>query len=108
MKANNPIFETLLKAGEIDKTVHEPARLLILSILYVIDSVDFVFLNKQTGLTRGNLSTHMKKLEEAGYVLVEKEFVEKKPVTLYSITDEGGEALRTYRDLMQALLNELG
>ena len=108
MKANNPIFKTLLKAGEIDKTVHEPARLLILSILYVIDCVDFVFLIRQTGMTRGNLSTHMKKLEEAGFVLVEKEFVEKKPVTLYSITEDGSEALRTYRDLMQSLLNELG
>ncbi len=107
MKTNNPIFETLKRAGEIDKIVHEPARLMILSILFVIESADFVFLNRQTGLTRGNLSTHMKKLEDAGYVLVKKEFLEKKPVTLYSITNAGEEALQTYRDLMQSLLDEL-
>lgn len=107
MKQNNPIFETLLTAAKIDKIVHEPARLLILSILFVIESADFVFLNQQTELTRGNLSTHIRKLEDAGYVLVKKEFVEKKPMTVYSITKEGSQALGDYRDLMKKFLNEL-
>ena len=55
MDKKNPLFDTLLIAGEIDKVVHEPARLMLLSILYVIDSADFVFLLNQTGLTRGDL-----------------------------------------------------
>jgi DNA-binding transcriptional ArsR family regulator len=67
MPTRNPIFDILLSIQEIDRTVHEPARLLILSMLYVIDSADFVFLHNQSGLTRGNFSTHITRLEEANY-----------------------------------------
>ncbi|MDX1402497.1 MAG: transcriptional regulator, partial [Kiloniellales bacterium] len=88
MGAKHPAFESLLIAGEIDKIVHEPARLMLLSILYVIDSADFVFLHNQTGLTRGNFSTHMSKLEGAGYIHVTKEFADRRPMTILQITDE--------------------
>lgn len=107
MAKPNPIFDVLLLTGEIDKTVHEPARLLILSMLYVIDSADFVFLHTHSGLTRGNFSTHISKLEETGYIHVEKKFVERKPTTLYQITSDGRSALETYRQLMEKILSEL-
>ena len=107
MKKKELLFEALLIAGEIDKVVHEPARLLILSILYVIDSADFVFIHNQTGLTRGNISTHMSKLEGAEYIQVTKEFVNRKPVTVLSITEKGRTALKTYREQMKKILAEL-
>lgn len=107
MATRNPIFDVLLSAVDIDKTVHEPARLMILSILYVIDSADFVFLHKQSGLTRGNFSTHMSRLDEVKYVEVKKEFVDKKPTTIYSITAAGRTVLETYREQMKKILAEL-
>jgi DNA-binding MarR family transcriptional regulator len=103
----NPLFDVLLLAGELDKTVHEPARLMILSMLYVIDSADFVFLHKQSGLTRGNFSTHISKLEESNYIEVRKEFIDKKPTTIYSISAQGRAALEHYRDQMKKILTEL-
>jgi DNA-binding MarR family transcriptional regulator len=107
IKKSKPLFDILLTAGEIDKTVHEPARLMILSMLYVIDSADFVFLQNQSGLTRGNFSTHMTRLEEEGYVQVKKEFIGKRPATTYSISKKGRKALEMYRDQMKKILAEL-
>ena len=107
MTEKNPLFKVLLLTAEIDKTVHEPARLLILSMLYVIDSADFVFLHGQSGLTRGNFSTHISKLEEERYITVNKKFVDKKPTTIYKITDPGRSALEKYREKMKKILAEL-
>lgn len=107
MMNKNPIFDVLLLAGNLDKTVHEPARLMILSMLYVIDSTDFVFLHNQSGLTRGNFSTHISKLEEKEYIEVKKEFINKKPTTIYSISKMGRAALEQYRDQMKRILAEL-
>lgn len=103
----DPIFAPLLAAGELDKTIHEPARLMLLSILSVLNQADFVFLNHLTGLTRGNLSTHMSRLEEAGYIRVDKEFVDRRPVTGLSITRDGRAALEAYRETMRNFLDEL-
>jgi len=83
--------------AEIDRVIHEPARLLVLCNLYVLESADFLFLIRRTCLTRGNLSAHMRKLETAGYVDVEKTFVERLPLTVYSITQTGRKALQRYR-----------
>lgn len=91
----------------IDKLVHEPARLLLLACLYVVDAADFVFLLGQTGLTAGNLSSHVSKLEEAGYVDVEKGFAGKRPQTVLRLTDQGRTAVRFYRDTMSELLGSL-
>lgn len=107
MAKHNPIFDVLLLAANLDKTVHEPARLLILSMLYVVDSADFVFLHHQSGLTRGNFSTHISRLEEKKYIEVKKEFVDKKPTTIYSISGVGQNALDTYREQMKKILAEL-
>ena len=76
----------------IDRLVHEPARLLILSQLYVVEACDFLFMQKRTGLTKGNLSSHLAKLENAGYVQIAKEFEGKRPRTLLKLTASGREA----------------
>jgi DNA-binding MarR family transcriptional regulator len=86
--------------AQIDRVIHEPARLLVLCNLYVLESADFLFLIRRTGLTRGNLSAHMRKLETAGYVDVEKTFVDRLPLTVYRITKAGRTALQTYREQM--------
>jgi len=78
--------------GNVDRLVHEPARLLILSHLYVIEACDFLFMQKQTGLTKGNLSSHLAKLEDAGYVEIIKEFQGKRPRTLLRLTPSGRNA----------------
>ncbi len=91
----------------IDKLIHEPARLILMANLYVVDSADFLFLMNQTGLTFGNLSSHMSRLEAAGFINVEKEFVDKKPVTRLSLTDVGREAFTDYKDRMRHLFSEL-
>ncbi len=97
----------LLPLGDLDPIIHAPARLAILTYLYVVESVDYVFLMRQTGLTWGNLSSHLAKLEEAGYVAVEKEFQGKKPHSMVHLTDRGREAFREYRRSMQQVLNDL-
>ncbi|GAG18400.1 unnamed protein product [marine sediment metagenome] len=88
----------------IDRLVHQPARLMILAILYIVESADFLYLMHQTGLTRGNLSSHMSRLEGASYVEIKKEFVGKIPRTLLRLTGKGREAFQTYRqDMIQVL-----
>ncbi|NHK31737.1 MAG: transcriptional regulator [Asgard group archaeon] len=77
---------------------------MILSYLYVIESADFVFLRGQTDLTWGNLSSHISKLEEKQYVVVEKEFIRKKPRTMVKITEKGKQALLNYREKMKKIL----
>jgi len=89
---------------EIDRLIHEPARLIIMANLYVVDEADFVYLTQQTGLTHGNINTHMARLQEGGYVAVEKMFVGNRPRTVYRITEEGRMALRQYRQHVGNLL----
>lgn len=93
--------------SEIDRIIHEPARLLIMAYLFVVESADFLFLERQTGLTRGNLSSHLGKLEDAGYVLIKKEFVDKIPRTLLALTPSGRQAFSAYRDNIKQVLDEL-
>jgi DNA-binding MarR family transcriptional regulator len=90
---SNPSLASLT---ELDRVVHEPARLVVMSLLYVVDSADFTFLMNQTGLTWGNLSAHMSKLEEASYVEVEKSFKGRRPNTSFRLTSQGREAFRAY------------
>jgi len=93
--------------ASIDQVIHAPARLMVLSYLYVVDSVDYVFLMRLTGLTWGNLATHLNKLEEAGYIQIEKTFQGKKPHSTVSLTDQGREAFRAYKKSMQQVLDDL-
>ncbi|KPK88654.1 hypothetical protein AMJ80_10825 [bacterium SM23_31] len=92
---------------DIDKVIHEPARLMILANLYVVERADFIFLMRQTGLTQGNLSSHMSKLEAAGYIEIKKEFISKKPHTVLLLTNEGRAALKSYIRSMKQVFNGL-
>jgi len=92
---------------DIDTLVHEPARLNIMAQLYVLEGADFLFLMRQTGLTFGNLSSHLGKLEYAGYVNVKKEFVGKKPHTMLRLTEKGRTAFRRYMQTMRQVFDEL-
>lgn len=99
--------ELLQPIADIDRTIHAPARLMILAFLSVVESADFTFLLNQTGLTRGNLSSHLSKLEQAGYVSIEKEFVDRIPRTLIRLTPDGREAIGNYRQNMRHVLDQL-
>ena len=89
---------------DIDRVIHEPARLLLLAHLFGAESADFLYLVRQTGLTKGNLSAHLRKLEEAGYVAVEKMFVDRLPLTVFRLTDAGRDAIGAYRKQMSDIL----
>jgi DNA-binding MarR family transcriptional regulator len=93
--------------GEIDSLIHSPARLRVMTYLYVVDSIDFVYLKRVTSMSWGNLSTHLTKLEEGGYVKLSKSFEDKKPKTMIELTGEGREAFRRYKDDMQQALGNL-
>lgn len=97
----------LKQLADIDPVVHSPARLMVLTYLYVVDSIDFVYLKRITGLSWGNLSTHLTKLEDAGYVKIEKTFQDKKPHTMIQLTEEGRSAFRDYKDSLQEVLGNL-
>lgn len=92
---------------DIDRVVHDPTRLRILSCLFVVDAADFLFLMRQLGLTQGNLSSHMTRLEAANYVHVEKGFENRRPKTLLRLTPEGRAAVERYAIQMQRLLTGL-
>jgi DNA-binding transcriptional ArsR family regulator len=86
-------FEQL---ANLDRRVHEPTRLAILAALSACERADFLFLQRITGLTKGNLSSHLSKLEEGGLVEIEKRFVDKKTQTLVRLSSSGREAIDSY------------
>lgn len=92
---------------DLDRLVHEPARLQILSQLYVVSRADFLFVLQRTGLTRGNLSSHMSKLEAEGYLEIDKQFVDKKPRTLLRLSPRGRKAFERYVGDMKRFLEGL-
>jgi DNA-binding transcriptional ArsR family regulator len=92
---------------EVDRVVHEPARLLIMALLSGAKEADFLFLLRETGLTKGNLSNHLARLEDAAYVEIEKTFRGKLPLTLARLTPKGRSALQIYRKTMNGFLRKL-
>lgn len=98
--------EDLRRLIELDRLIHEPARLLILTILASVASADFLFLQRETGLTKGNLSAHLSRLEEAGYVKIEKTFKGKLPLTVCRLTSGGQKALAQYRRQLQNFIQQ--
>lgn len=90
---------------DLDRTIHEPARLRILTVLSGVDEADFNFLLNTIGLTKGNLSSHIDRLEKAGYVNVVKSFNGRIPHTDFSITQQGQEALEKYWEELDAIRN---
>lgn len=91
---------------EVDRLLHEPSRAVIVAILSAVESADFVFLQRETGLTKGNLSTHLTKLEEAGYINIEKTFRGKYPLTLCRLTETGREAFANYRKKLSQFVEQ--
>jgi DNA-binding MarR family transcriptional regulator len=85
----------------VDRLIHEPSRTVILAILAAVESADFLYLQRETGLTKGNLSVHLSKLEQAGFVNIEKTYRGKVPLTLCRLTDEGRKAFDAYRKQLE-------
>lgn len=96
--------EELRNLTSVDRVIHEPARLLIVALLSAVKEADFLYLLNETGLTKGNLSSHITKLDEAGYVEVEKTYRGKVPLTVLRLTKAGRAALVTYRKNMNGIL----
>lgn len=97
----------IVEIPEIDDLLHEPARLRLLAFLAVVNRVDFTYLLKLSGLSRGNLSVQMNKLGEARMVKIEKGFHGNRPRTMYQLTAKGTNALREYKRNMTSLLAAL-
>jgi DNA-binding transcriptional ArsR family regulator len=87
----------------LDRLIHEPGRLAILTVLSSVTDADFTFLLRATGLTKGNLSSHLTKLEEAGLVVIEKRFVRKKPNTRVALTAEGSRRIAHHWEQLERL-----
>ena len=88
----------------LDRVIHEPARLMLVALLSAVESADFLYLLKESDLTKGNLSVHLSKLEEAGYVEAEKTFRGKMPHTEYRLTSKGKSAFDQYRKSLSSAL----
>lgn len=91
---------------EVNRLIHEPARYNIMALLYVIERAEFLFVQNQTNLTPGNLSTHLSKLEAVGYVKIQKKFIKRKPRTFLSLTLKGRKAFEEYRGLMKEVFTK--
>jgi DNA-binding transcriptional ArsR family regulator len=94
----------LRSLSDVDRIIHEPSRSIILAILDAVESADFLYLQRETGLTKGNLSVHLAKLEEAGYVNIEKTYRGKIPLTLCRMTAKGRKAFNVYRKQLKKFI----
>jgi DNA-binding transcriptional ArsR family regulator len=92
----------LQELASLDRKIHEPARLMILTVLYAVTEADFLYMQNECGLTQGNLSSHLSKLEQGRYVSVEKTFKGKYPLTICRLTARGRKAFEAYARIMQA------
>ena len=90
--------------NDLDRLIHEPARLLLVALLSGVKEADFLYLLRETGLTKGNLSSHLDRLQQAGYVEIEKTFRGKIPLTLARLTRQGKTAFHDYRKTLNGLL----
>lgn len=93
--------------ANLDQIIHAPARLNIILLLFVVESLDYTFLKNQTGLSWGNLATHLGKLEEAEYIEIQKGYQGKKPHSKIQLTKKGRSAFQEYRKTFQQLLDDL-
>ena len=92
---------------DVDRLVHEPARLMIMAILYPVESADYLYLLHETGLTKGNLTAHLYKLEQAGYLKIDKTFRGRVPRTVCRLTDDGRKAFSDYRERLNLMVNAM-
>ena len=96
----------LRSLAEVNRLIHEPSRSVILAVLLAVESADFLYLQRETGLTKGNLSVHLSRLEEAGYIRIEKTYRGKIPLTLCRMTEEGRQAFKDYRKQLQQFVEQ--
>ncbi len=89
---------------ELNPVIHGKLRLAVLSLLSGVEVAEFIWLREKTGSTDGNLGAQLLKLEETGYIAIEKKFVHRKPVTLYRMTEEGRAELANYVRALKQLL----
>jgi len=97
----NPQIRNL---AELDRVIHEPARLMLVALLSAAEKSDFLYLQHETGMNKGTLSSHLSRLEEAGYVEVTKTYRGKVPQTLLRLTDTGRKAFKQYRRRLRGAL----
>lgn len=90
--------------ASLDRVIHEPGRLMIVALLYAVEKADFLFLQHETGMNKGTLSSHLARLEEAGYVEITKTFRGKIPQTLLRLTESGRSAFEAYRKSLKAAI----
>ena len=88
--------------ADLNRVIHEPGRLAIVALLSAVDEADFLYMLNETGLTKGNLSSHLAKLETAGYVKIEKTYRQKIPLTVCRLTVAGRTAFKRYRTALKA------
>jgi len=88
----------------VDRLVHEPSRSILLAVLSAVRQADFLYLQRETGLTKGNLTIHLSKLEKAGFIEIEKTYRGKTPLTICKITPEGRKAFESYRRQLRLFL----
>jgi DNA-binding HxlR family transcriptional regulator len=96
---------SLQNLSGLDRVIHEPARLMLVALLSSVESADFLFLLKESRLTKGNLSVHLSRLEEAGYLQIEKAFRGKIPHTEYRLTKKGKTAFDQYRKSLGSIFD---
>ncbi len=96
--------EQMRSLSGIDRVIHEPGRLMITALLFAAEKADFLYLLHETGMNKGTLSSHLSRLEEAGYVGIEKTFRGKIPQTLLTLTATGRRAFEEYRGKMRDAL----
>jgi DNA-binding MarR family transcriptional regulator len=97
--------DDLRSLAGVDRLIHEPSRTVIMAILAAVESADFLYLSRETGLTKGNLSVHLSKLEQAGYVNIEKTYRGKVPLTLCRMTEAGRQAFSEYRRQLKSFVD---
>ena len=98
--------EDLRSITDLNRVIHEPSRLLVVTILSAVEEADFLFLLRESGLTKGNLSAHLSKLEKAAYVEIEKTFVGKMPRTVVRLSEAGRKAFTVYRKQLKTILEK--
>jgi DNA-binding MarR family transcriptional regulator len=91
---------------QLDEIIHSRIRLAVMAVLITVDEAEFIFLRDKVNATDGNLSTHLKKLEEAGYIAVNKSFENRKPVSRYLLTQKGRKAFELYVERLERLIKK--
>lgn len=89
---------------QLDDIIHSRIRLAIISVLIAVEEAEFKYLKEKINATDGNLSVHLKKLEEVGYIFVRKEFINRKPVTSYRLSTKGKKAFELYVEKLENLI----